>query len=152
MQLWKLLQFRIRSAQIIRHKLRYVIIYIGFYSWRLQLTLFQLIVKKLHGMVKELLSITPQMAFICNSNSSYPLHIAIRNQQSCKTMYELFNAFSNMVKIKDSKTSLLPFMLAAVGNWENEVDQISIIFRLLQEDPLLSMDRFLCSKFNSCSC
>ena len=75
------------------------------------------------------------MAFIPDSSGSYPLHIAIRNQQSCGIANELFKAFPDMLKIKDVETNLVPFMQAATGNWENELDQITIIYRLLQQDP-----------------
>ena len=85
--------------------------------------------------MRDFLSIAPQMAFIPNSNGNYPLHVAIRYQQSFAIVYELFKAFPDMVQIKDAETSLLPFMIAAVENWAVEVDQITITYILIREDP-----------------
>ena len=39
-------------------------------------------VKKVHETVKDLIAISPQMAFIPDKNGNYPLHIAIHNQYS----------------------------------------------------------------------
>ena len=86
-------------------------------------------------MVKELLAIAPQMVFIPDREGNYPLHIAINNQQSYLVTYELFKAFPAVGNILEFETSLLPFMLAAVGNWNNEADQITTAYQLLREDP-----------------
>ena len=86
-------------------------------------------------MVQELLAIAPQMVLISDSKGDYPLHIAIHNQQSYETIRHLFEAFPCARKIGDANTNLLPFMLAAVGNWKNKKDQISVTYRLLREDP-----------------
>ena len=51
------------------------------------------LVHKVHGMVKELISIAPQMMFIADGNGNYPLHIAIHNQQEYEVVRELFGAF-----------------------------------------------------------
>ena len=93
--------------------------------------------KKVHQMVKDLIALAPQMVFIPNKKGSYPLHIAIHNQQAYVVVHEIFKALPEMRYIQDVKTKLLPFMLAAVGDWESEMDQISIIYRLLREDPHL---------------
>jgi len=85
--------------------------------------------------VKDFLSIAPQMALIPNSSGSYPLHIAILNQQCYETIFEIFKALPDMGKINDKDTGLLPYMLAAMGNWKNEMDQTTIIYQLLREDP-----------------
>ena len=85
--------------------------------------------------VKELLAIAPQMVFIPDKNGDYPLHIAIQNQLSHEVIYELFKAFPEMGTITDEKTSLLPFMLAAIGNWESEKLQMTITYQLLRESP-----------------
>ena len=77
------------------------------------------------------------MVFIPDSKGNYPLHIAIRNQQKYDIIYQLFKASTDTGKIRDVKTNLLPFMLAAKGNWENEEDQISTTYKLLREDPHL---------------
>ena len=88
-------------------------------------------------MVKDLIAIAPQMTFIPDSEGSYPMHIAIRNHHSHETINEIFKAFPEMGRIQDLKTSLLPFMLAGVGNWENEKDQTTVTYQLLREDPHL---------------
>jgi len=90
-----------------------------------------------HEIVKELLAILPQMAFIPDRNGNYPLHIAVNNQQSYDVVINLFKAFPEVGSIFDTKTGLLLFMLAAVGNWENQADQISVTYHLLREDPHL---------------
>jgi len=96
-------------------------------------------VQKVYGMVKELVTIMPQMALIPDSQGNYPLHIAIHNQQSYDVIYSLYRAYPNTGKIRDLKTQLLPFMLAAVDNWDgNEnYDQLTLTYLLLREDPLL---------------
>ena len=75
------------------------------------------------------------MAFIANMKGEYPLHIAIHNQQRYDVVRNLFRAFPEIKAIQDIKTSLLPFMLAAAGNWKNENDQINATYQLLREDP-----------------
>ena len=85
--------------------------------------------------VKELLEIEPQMVLIPDSNGIYPIHLAIYNQQSYTTVMHLFEEVPETIMIRDENTKLLPFMLAAVGNWENQDDQISLINQLLKEDP-----------------
>merc|ERR1719343_155218 len=92
-------------------------------------------INKVQEMVKEMLTFMPQMAFIPNREGDYPLHIAINNQQSYQVAHEIFKAFPVIGTIHDTKTSLLPFMLAAVDNWRNETDQLTTTYQLLREDP-----------------
>ena len=82
----------------------------------------------------------PEMASNADREGNYPLFIAIRNQQSYDTMLELFKTFPEIVGTKDVATNSLPFMLAAKGNWENEIDQVAIIYLLLREDPHSVLD------------
>ena len=100
-----------------------------FYSFLLCL------VQKVFGIVKELLEIEPQMVLIPDSNGNYPIHLAIYNQQSYTTVMHFFKEVPETIMIRDENTKLLPFMLAAVGEWENQEDQISITYELLREDP-----------------
>ena len=86
-------------------------------------------------MVKELLALAPQMAFLPDKIGNYSLHIAILHQQNSGVVYELFKAYPDLGSMYDLKTSLLPFMLAAMDNWNNEKDQINVIYQLLREDP-----------------
>ena len=79
-------------------------------------------------MVKELIALVPQMVFLPDRNGSYLLHIAIHNQQNYDVVYELFKACPEVVSIHDVNTNLLLFMLAAVGNWNDEKDQMTITY------------------------
>ena len=91
----------------------------------------------MHELVKELLATAPQMVFIPDGEGNYPLHIALHHQQSHEISYRIFQAFPDTGKIRDVKTKLVPFMLAAMGNWESEMDQITTSYQLLKEDPPL---------------
>ena len=91
--------------------------------------------KKVHQVVRDLIALAPQMMFIPDRNGNYPLHVAIKNQQCCNTIFEIFQAFSEVGSIQDATTNLLPFALAAIGDWRNEKDQITITYQLLREDP-----------------
>ena len=95
------------------------------------------VVQRVHDLVQELIAIAPRMVFIPDGGGNYPLHIAIHHQQSYQVSYQIYRAFPDMGKIRDVKTKLVPFMLAAIGNWQSEVDQITTTYQLLQEDPLL---------------
>lgn len=77
------------------------------------------------------------MVFIPDRKGDYPIHLAIHSRHSYDVVYHLFKAFPVTGKIRDERTKLLPFMLAALGSWENKWDQLNISYRLLREDPLL---------------
>ena len=87
--------------------------------------------------IKDLLLINPKMSAISNRSGHYPLHISISNQQNFVTSKIIFDSAPDIGRKTDAINGLLPFMLAAVGNWEDEIDQTNIIFYLLQEDPAL---------------
>ena len=87
--------------------------------------------------MNELLAIAPQMVLIPDSKGNYPLHIAISKQHNFDVVYQLYKAFPYTGKIRDKRTKLLPFMLAALGHWKNETDQLNVSYKLLREDPLL---------------
>ena len=91
--------------------------------------------QKVLGVVQELLTIAPETLLAKNSKGHYPLHLALYNQQSYDTLTCLFKAAPKTITMRDEKTKLLPFMLAAVGEWKNQIDQIAIIYQLLREDP-----------------
>ena len=65
----------------------------------------------------------------------YPIHLAIYNHQSYDAVMCLFKTAPETIAIRDEKTKLLPFMSAAVDKWENQDDQIAIVYQLLREDP-----------------
>ena len=77
------------------------------------------------------------MVLITDSKGNYPLHIAINNQHSFDIVYQLYKAFPDTGKIRDETTKLLPFMLAALGLWKDETDQLNVSYKLLREDPPL---------------
>ena len=72
--------------------------------------------------VKELIAIAKQMAFLPNIEGNFPLHIAIHNQQCFGMIHEIFHACPEVGGTQDKESRLLPFMLAAVGDWENGID------------------------------
>ena len=75
------------------------------------------------------------MVLIPDSEGNYPIHLAIQYQQSYDTVLHLFRALPETTMIQDFRTKLLPFMLAAVGKWENQDDQMAITYHLLRQDP-----------------
>ena len=85
----------------------------------------------------ELLAIASQMVLIPDSKGNYPMNIAINSQHSSDVIYQLHKAFPCTGKIRDETTKLLPFILAAVGQWKDEIDQLNACYKLLREDPLL---------------
>ena len=87
--------------------------------------------------MNELLAVAPQIVFIPDNKGNYPINIAINNQHTSDIIYQLYKAFPYTGKIRDERTKLLPFMLAAVGQWKDEIDQLNISYKLLREDPLL---------------
>ena len=95
------------------------------------------LVYKVDEIVNELLAIAPQMVLISNSEGNYALNIAIHNKLSYNVIYQLYKAFPGTGKIRDEKTQLLPFMLAALGRWKDETDQLNVSYTLLREDPIL---------------
>ena len=99
------------------------------------ISLSVILVHKVFETAKELLTIAPQMAFISDREGNYPLHIAIHNEQSYDTIREIFKACTEVLQIQDAITKLYPLMLAAIGDWKSEKDQISVIYHLMREDP-----------------
>lgn len=93
--------------------------------------------QKVFAIVKELVSIAPQMVLIPDRKGNYPIHLAIQNELSFDTISLLFGALPETRMILDVETKLLPFVQAAVGNWKSKKDQINTIHHLLREDPSL---------------
>jgi hypothetical protein len=94
------------------------------------------LVYKVAKLVEELVAMNPKMATISNKSGCYPLNISIFNQQSFSTNKVIFDAAPRIGRISCANDGLIPFMSAAVGEWDDEIDQISTIFYLLQEDPV----------------
>ena len=77
------------------------------------------------------------MVTIPNRDGHYPLQISIANQQVFSTTKQIFDAYPSMGRVKIGSDGLVAFKLAAVGFWEDDVDQINTIFYLLQQDPVV---------------
>ena len=75
------------------------------------------------------------MAFCSDRRGNYPLHIAIKNQQEYSVIFEIHKAFPDVGKIHDAEFGLVPFILAATLSWKSTIDQTSVIYHLLREDP-----------------
>ena len=91
----------------------------------------------MHETVREIIAVAPETVFISDRRGMYPLHIAIQNQKSYDVIRQIYRAFPEMGKTQDETTKLLPFMLAAVGEWESKECQLSAMYYLLREDPPL---------------
>ena len=87
--------------------------------------------------IKDLLLLQPKMAAISNRSGHYPLNISILNQQNFITSKIIFDSAPSIGRKFDAINGLLPFMSAAVGEWEDDIDQTSTVYYLLQEDPVL---------------
>ena len=87
--------------------------------------------------IKDLLLLDPKMAAISNRSGHYPLNISISNQQDFISTMILFDSAPAIGRKADAINGLLPFMSAAVGDWEDQIDQTSTILYLLQEDPVV---------------
>ena len=98
---------------------------------------FFILVYKVDEAVKVMLTMAPQMVLIPDLKQNYPLHIAIRHRQNYHVIHVLHKAIPDTGKICDAKTKLLPFMLAALGAWNDDADQLNVSYRLLREDPFL---------------
>ena len=94
----------------------------------------------MHETIKNIMDIAPNTASIPDNRGNYPLFIAIQNQQSYDTINEIFKAFPEVVETKDVIANLLPFVLAARENWENEIEQVTVTYFLLRQDPNSVLD------------
>merc|ERR1719203_1233375 len=94
-------------------------------------------VRKVRNLLNDLLLINPDMAAIPNRSGLYPLNISISNQQNFISTKIIFDAAPGIGRKADTIDGLLPFMSAAVSDWDDNTDQINTIFYLLQEDPVL---------------
>ena len=77
------------------------------------------------------------MASVPDRNGIYPLHISILNQQLFIATKQIFDACPCVGTEKNVLDSLIPFKSAAVGTWEDELDQINTILYSLLNDPAL---------------
>ena len=75
------------------------------------------------------------MAKVPDKNGNLPLTISILNEQDYITTKLIFDAAPEIGRKLNAIDGLIPFMSAAVGDWDDEIDQINTIFFLLQEDP-----------------
>ena len=75
------------------------------------------------------------MAEVPDENGNLPLTISILNEQDYITTKLIFDAAPEIGRNLSANDGLIPFMSAAVGDWDDEIDQINTVFFLLQEDP-----------------
>jgi len=94
-------------------------------------------VQKVNGVLKDLILLNPKMAAVPDRRGNYPLNISISNQQNFISTKIIFDAAPGIGRKPDAVDGLLAFMSAAVGDWDDEIDQITTIFYLLHEDPVL---------------
>ena len=87
--------------------------------------------------IQDLLSLTPTMTNIPDRSGNYPLQISILNEQSFNGTKYIFDACPWVGREKNVRDGLVSFKLAAVGDWENDMDQINTILYLLLQDPIV---------------
>ena len=87
--------------------------------------------------MKDLLAINPKMAEIPDGIGIFPLVISILNEQDFITTKLIFDAAPYIGRRVNVIDGFIPFMSAAVGTWEDELDQISSVYYLIQEDPVI---------------
>ena len=87
--------------------------------------------------MRDLLSINPNMAEIPDGIGIFPLEISIYNEQDFITTKLVFDAAPYIGRRVNVIDRLMPFMSAAVGTWEDDMDQINTVLYLLQEDPAI---------------
>ena len=85
--------------------------------------------------VRDLLAIDTKMAKVPDENGNLPLTISILNEQDYITTKLIFDASPEIGQNLSANDGLIPFMSAAVGDWDDEIDQINTVFFLLQADP-----------------
>ena len=74
-----------------------------------------ILVDKAYEIVKDMVVNVLQTVLIPDGKGNYPLHIAIHNQNSYQIIREMFRANLDIGTMLNIKTSLLPFMIAAIG-------------------------------------
>lgn len=87
--------------------------------------------------VRDLLAIDTKMANVPDENGNLPLTISILNEQEYITTKLIFDASPEIGQNFSASDGLFPFMSAAVGDWDDEIDQINTVFFLLQEEPAI---------------
>ena len=79
----------------------------------------------------------PAMVSIKDRNGYFPLQISILNHQSFNATKLIYDACPCVGKEKDIVNDFVSFKLAAIGDWDNDVDQINTIFYLILQDPIV---------------
>ena len=91
---------------------------------------------KSRRLIQDLLSINPTMVCVKDRNGSFPLQISIKNHQSFQSTKFIYDACPYIGREKDID-GFISFKLAAVGNWDNDIDQINTIYYLIVNDPIV---------------
>lgn len=80
----------------------------------------------------------PQAATQKDSEGHLPLALAARSALPWKEGTEcVFKAYPKAMRVKDDKTGLYPFMLAAAAEGADAAAQVDTIFQLLRQEPTL---------------
>jgi len=93
--------------------------------------------------IQILLHCNPKAAGLVDHEGRLPLHIGLSSGKTWDCMSPIFKAEPRAVSIRDPKTLLFPFMIAAVGNKSRLDDEddffqdakLATIFLALREDP-----------------
>ena len=76
------------------------------------------------------------MVFHKDENGHFPLQISIQNHQSFQSSKLIYDACPSIGREKNID-DFASFKLAAIGEWDNDIDQINTIFYLIVNDPIV---------------
>ena len=69
-------------------------------------------------------------------NGYFPLQISIRSQQRFSATKLIYDTYPCIGRESDLN-GFLSFQLAAIGDWDNDIDQINSIFYSIVQDPMV---------------
>jgi len=87
--------------------------------------------RKLKDYVLHYLKAAPTALRLTNSEGRLPLHILLDHASDIHLVHEMVARFPESIDIRDPKTNLAPFLLAA----QNTSSSLDIIFSLLSQSP-----------------
>ena len=87
-------------------------------------------------LIQDLLSIKPTMVSVKDRNGNYPLQLSIQNRQVFQCTKLIYDACPYIGK-ETNIDGFTSFKLAAIGDWDNDIDQINTIFYLIMKDPIV---------------
>ena len=92
---------------------------------------------KVPALVQDLLRVNSNMVSIPDGSGNYHLHISIDNQQVFNTTNQIIDESLWVGREMNVIDGLVLFKSAAVGAWDNDLDQVNTILYLLREDPVV---------------